>query len=61
VDWANELHGQLSQFFRDWYESKGMETQVLENTEDRIRIMIKNPTGDVIEILLDATDYKEQE
>jgi hypothetical protein len=61
MDWASELHGQLSQFFHDWFESRGMGAQVLENSEDRIRIMLKNPTGDDIEILLDATDSKEQD
>lgn len=55
TDWASDLHAELSQYFLDWFKSKGMKAQVLENTNERIRFILTTSSGEY-ELLLEAFD-----
>lgn len=55
LDWANDLHNGLSQYFLDWYASRGTVIDIAENTNERIRLVLKN-SSENIEIILEEVD-----
>lgn len=55
TDWATDLHAGLSQYFLDWFKSNGVVAEVLENTNERIRLRLTTPSGGR-DLLLEAVD-----